>query len=71
MSRRCYCSLTLPSGAMGRYVECDCVISWSYSLNFIFSCCFGLNHIKEYSSDMKKSFSAVLNINFISLRVWP
>ena len=28
----CWCSVSLPRGVMGWSVECDCGISWSYSL---------------------------------------
>ena len=30
----CYCSVSLPHGALGWSAVCDCGISWSYSLTF-------------------------------------
>ena len=34
MPCRCYRSLTLPRGAIGCFIVCDCGISWPYSLTF-------------------------------------
>ena len=43
----CYCSLTLPHGAVGWSAVCECGISWSYSLFFT------LSHIEK---TLKQSF---------------
>ena len=32
LPRGCLCDVSLPRGVVGRAVNCNCVISWSYSL---------------------------------------
>ena len=34
VSYNCYCSVTLPRGAVGWSAVCDCDIYWPYSLDF-------------------------------------